>query len=731
MEGKERVTGPRGLRKERPLRAVLLVSAGCLVLAAVVVACSNSPLSRRFAGPKMVRQFAQTVRPPSSETTRLLNNASILRSLGRSHLAVKELEEALQRDPGNLKVVDALAQCYEDLGDFARAQALYEAAVAQNPRHAALRNNLGFSYYQSGEWRKAEACFREAVTLDPGNRQARNNLGLLLVRQGRQAEALTLWQEREGEQAARELLAQALAAVGEKAPAQTARRPEPAPAASPAAPPAPPTPPGAAAPTPSPPRPAAAAPRPPDVTAAPAPSPGKGAQTAGETPAEAPSAAAPRPQPPVTTASAALATPASKSAPAALPAAPARKAPPAAPVVAPGSPASAPAKAPATPPAASGPSKPAPAAPAKPQGTPAPKATAAPKVAPAPIVAAASGAPTPVPTRVAKAPAVAGKAAAPPAKAASAGKKDPEAPVAVSATQSQAQAPPAVSQPGPSQQPPEASPSERTDPPSSQELLEYRLVLLNGNGRQGIARKHREWLEMEGFTVAEVGNYRDFGQERTRISYLSGARRVAQLLARTCYPQADLTEAATLPRGAAVLVVLGRNQLAQEAKVDKRLVKLRALAAEVASRSLAVAPASPGPQAQTGSPSPVAAAAPAPAEATSPPAPALLTAAELLSTRISLKNGNGTPKIARAYRTLLSRQGFTVTEIGNHIDFGMEQTTILYRPQAARVAQTQAARFFPRARLREASLAEGLEVKVVLGKELSGPGPDLLAQLGP
>lgn len=258
-------------------------------------------------------------------------------------------------------------------------------------------------------------------------------------------------------------------------------------------------------------------------------------------------------------------------------------------------------------------------------------------------------------------------------------------------------------------------------------------MLLNGNGSQGIARKHREWLEMEGFTVAEMGNFRDFGQERTNISYLPKARRVATFLARTCYPQAELKEAANLPRSAAVLVVLGHDQLALEAKVDLRLEKLRAMAVELASTAPAAAVESSGKQPPAAPQSPVVAATPK-AERGSPPVPsrpASLTSAELITTRISIKNGGGAPNIARIYRTLLTRQGFTVTDIGNHIDFGMVQTTILYRPEASRVAQALAARFFPQARLQESQLGDDVEVKVVLGKDLSGATPDLLAQLAP
>lgn len=360
--------------------------------------------------------------------------------------------------------------------------------------------------------------------------------------------------------------------------------------------------------------------------------------------------------------------------------------------------------------------------------------------APVPHRTLAKPSPRPVPIRVGQSGATS-DGRGPSREAATAITKDPPAPApatiasqpAVVVTRPEKKASPAPAQ---SESQAQASPvalSTKEAAPSSQELLEHRLVLLNGNGSQGIAKKHREWLEMEGFAVAEVGNFRDFGQQNTSISYLPGARRVVALLVRTCYPQADVKETPSLPEGASIKVILGRDQLAREAKVDQRLAKLRASAPELATRSLAAAPKSLGPQRPAGPPTPSAAAASPQAHLSPslPPTPVSLTAAELISTRISLRNGNGKPDIARAYRTLLSRQGFTVIDIGNHIDFGAVHTEILYRPEAARVARSLAARFFPQARLKEASLADDLEVKVVLGQDLAGPFPELLAHLGP
>lgn len=55
------------------------------------------------------------------------------------------MEEAHRLDPGNLKVADALAQDYDELGMGARAQQLYLEALALAPDNPALQNNLCFA----------------------------------------------------------------------------------------------------------------------------------------------------------------------------------------------------------------------------------------------------------------------------------------------------------------------------------------------------------------------------------------------------------------------------------------------------------------------------------------------------------------------------------------------------------------------------------------------------------
>ena len=208
-----------------PAALALLIWAGLLLGGA---GC-GWPFFNRSQGINQANdRFLSTVRPASGDTVRLLRNAHYFQLMGRPELALKELEEAHQQEPHNLKVVDALARVYEDLGDLEQAQKLYQEALAGNSSHPGLINNLCFSYYLAGKWEAAEACFREALARNPRNSAARNNLGLLWCRTGRLEEARRLWREAEGEEVARKRMSQALAALGRSEPDNYAEEPRPA-----------------------------------------------------------------------------------------------------------------------------------------------------------------------------------------------------------------------------------------------------------------------------------------------------------------------------------------------------------------------------------------------------------------------------------------------------------------------------------------------------------------------
>ena len=106
-----------------------------------------------------------------------------------------------------------------------------------------------------------------------------------------------------------------------------------------------------------------------------------------------------------------------------------------------------------------------------------------------------------------------------------------------------------------------------------------------------------------------------------------------------------------------------------------------------------------------------------------------MTAEELITTLIEIRNGTRTQNLAHHTRSLLSLEGFNVGIIGNHIDFGAEFTVIYYRPGAERVARNLNSEIFPGAKMEQSSrLSRGMAIKVLLGRDLLDR-PRLVARL--
>jgi Flp pilus assembly protein TadD len=373
------------------------------------------------------RRSLQQVRP-ANNTALLVQNASYLKRSGRLELAVEDLEQAHLQEPENLEILDALTQSYEELGDFDRAQELYEEALSRGGHHPALENNRAYSLYLQGKLGQAEACFRKILARQPDNKTARNNLGLVLCRQGREAEALVMWREALSDAEARQHLGQALAALGKEVP------------------------PSLAAPTPAPAEQQVAAARHP---AAPAP-----------TGVSQPSSPTPRAMP---------------SPPTPLAASPFANVAPIGDQIPPGDIASAPTTTPAL----------------------AKVASSSPEVAQSRAAAVAAAAPV----------------------AASTVKK-PQTPVL-----------------------------------TVLDLEGTRIEVKNGNGIQDQARETRSLLSLEGFNVVAIGNHIDFGLEDTVITYRPESAKVARTLAQKFFPGAKLEAGGKVSPGADIRVSLGRDQL--------------------------------------------------------------------------------------------------------------------------------------------------------------------------
>ncbi|MGA9755288.1 MAG: tetratricopeptide repeat protein [Desulfobaccales bacterium] len=484
--------------------AGLAVLALAGTLAYGVVGCS-APFSGSGRLEGTPGSYVANVRPSSGDISRLLRNVHYYKLMGQPELGLKELEQAHQENPDNLKMVNALAQSYEELGEFEAAHQLYQEALARQGPHPVLFNNLGFSYYLEGRWQEAETCYRQSLARDPQNVAARNNLGLLYCRVGRQEEARRLWQEAEGVAAADAKVTQAQAALGMPDRAVYARRPEPAPPAAKVT---------------QAPAPKAA------VSRLPAPMPAKGAlpaqpvmvQKAKSLPAAKPLAQTPAPVAPKPREEARK--------PAIL-----EKAPPASPGISDRAIAA---------------QKPAPASPAvKVASVSKPKAA----LAPGPAKALAKASPPAQPLALKESPRQVSKEPA------------TQKPVPVEAKQQAV-----VPEPIPAAalaQVAEATPFGYPKYLTSAELMDTNIEIRNGTWTRNLAHQTRAWLSQEGFTVATIGNHIDFGATKTMIYYRPGAEKVARAVASTFFPEAGLEPSTKLKQGTDVKILLGADLLAR------------------------------------------------------------------------------------------------------------------------------------------------------------------------
>lgn len=185
------------------------VSAILVVIAFLSLAggCSRavSPLAT-----EQEKFFAQ-VGAPNPTAERALRYARYYSLAGRQDLAKAELERALQQDPQNIRLLNALGNLCDQLGDYRQAQENYKKILAQDADNPLAWNNLGYSHYLAGDLAQAEKILQELLAKHPDNTVGRNNLGLVWCRQGKQQEALALWEKKDGPEAAQVKLQQVMA----------------------------------------------------------------------------------------------------------------------------------------------------------------------------------------------------------------------------------------------------------------------------------------------------------------------------------------------------------------------------------------------------------------------------------------------------------------------------------------------------------------------------------------
>lgn len=120
----------------------------------------------------------------------------LLGAYGRALMDIgqlKQAEDVLARahlpERPDWRILSAQGAVADQLGDHARAQGFYEAALRINPGEPTVMSNLGLSYALSRRLPEAERALSEAAQHPSADKRVRQNLVLVLGLQGRFAEA--------------------------------------------------------------------------------------------------------------------------------------------------------------------------------------------------------------------------------------------------------------------------------------------------------------------------------------------------------------------------------------------------------------------------------------------------------------------------------------------------------------------------------------------------------------
>jgi Flp pilus assembly protein TadD len=141
-------------------------------------------------------QNSQAVAVLQNSIIRHPKDMELLGAFGRALMdagQLKQAEEVLARahlpERPDWRILSAQGAVADQLGDHARAQGFYEAALRINPGEPTILSNLGLSYALSKRLPEAERVLGEAAQHPRADKRVRQNLVLVLGLQGRFAEA--------------------------------------------------------------------------------------------------------------------------------------------------------------------------------------------------------------------------------------------------------------------------------------------------------------------------------------------------------------------------------------------------------------------------------------------------------------------------------------------------------------------------------------------------------------
>ncbi|KAB1070687.1 tetratricopeptide repeat protein [Methylobacterium planeticum] len=154
-------------------------------------------IAMRYAqGLRATGQLTQAVAVLQQAALRNARNSAVLAAYGKALAEVGRLQEAAEvlqnaHTPAqpDWRVLSAQGSVADQLGDHARAQGFYDAALKIRPNEPAVLSNLGLSYALARQLDPAEATLRLAAGQPGADARVHQNLALVLGLKGNFAEA--------------------------------------------------------------------------------------------------------------------------------------------------------------------------------------------------------------------------------------------------------------------------------------------------------------------------------------------------------------------------------------------------------------------------------------------------------------------------------------------------------------------------------------------------------------
>ena len=159
------------------------------------------------ANDEAAAQFREVLAHRSGDTVARRGLAAALMSMGQPVLAEQQLQAALQSDPKDYHVINAMGVALDMQGRHDEAQAKYREGIALAPEYMPLRSNMGLSLAITDQASEAVAQLAPIAGGPASDPRVRQNLAFAYTMAGDPTNALLVSRRDLSEQAAQQQLA--------------------------------------------------------------------------------------------------------------------------------------------------------------------------------------------------------------------------------------------------------------------------------------------------------------------------------------------------------------------------------------------------------------------------------------------------------------------------------------------------------------------------------------------